>query len=184
MLANQSVHNVPTVKKENEVIRSVLWIVGSLVVALFIRTFLFAPFVVNGASMEPNFHHGDRMIVNKVYYLMGDLSRGDVIVFHADQNREYIKRVIATEGETVQMKSDQLYINGAPVNEDYLNKALDFFHQKGLQFTNDFGPVTVPKDEVFVLGDNRVDSTDSRVLGAIKQDEMVGRVSTVFWSSQ
>ncbi|GAB6933511.1 signal peptidase I [Calditerricola satsumensis] len=154
----------------------------ALAVALGIRWFLFAPFVVDGSSMLPNLHDRDRLIVNKLAYRIGEPKRGDVVVVYIpSEDRDFIKRVIAVGGETVEMKNDVLYINGKPVEEPYLKRAKEEAHARGELYTLDFGPVTVPEGHVFVLGDNRGNSKDSRLLGPLPLEHVVGRADVIFW---
>lgn len=154
-----------------------------LAVILFflIRTFLFAPFIVDGESMAPTLHSGERLIVTKIVYLWGSPQRGDIIVFHATQSRDYIKRVIGLPGETVEIRGDRLYINGEEVPEPYLDEYRRKTHEAGLKLTEDYGPTVVPEDSYFVLGDNRRNSQDSRMIGMIRKDQIVGRADLVFW---
>lgn len=146
-----------------------LAIAGAL--ALVIHTFLFAVVIVSGPSMEPTLHNNERLIMNKIVYKYQEPARGDIIVFHANENEDYIKRVIGLPGDTVGYKDNQLYINNEQVNEPYLTGVV----------TEDFEPVTVPEGEIFVLGDNRGNSTDSRIIGPISRDEVVGRVKVLIW---
>ncbi|MCD8510823.1 MAG: signal peptidase I [Bacillus sp. (in: Bacteria)] len=157
----------------------------ALILAIVIRYFFFAPIVVDGQSMMPTLEHNDRMIVNKIGYSIGKPDRFDIIVFHAPQNKDYIKRVIGLPGDTLYYEDDQLYINGEPVEEPYLEK-----YKQGasrLPYTGDFhlrevtGYDVVPDGHVFVLGDNRQHSKDSRHIGVIPYDEVVGKANIVFW---
>ncbi len=141
------------------------------VLALVIHTFLFAVVIVSGPSMEPTLHNNERLIMNKVVYHFHQPERGDVIVFHATAEDDYIKRVIGLPGEKIDFQGNQLFINGKPVSEPYLTDT----------HTNDFGPMIVPKNKIFVMGDNRINSTDSRVLGPISLDKVVGRVKLLIW---
>ncbi|GAB7388119.1 signal peptidase I [Bacillaceae bacterium] len=173
--------NEGTKKVKNEIWEWVKALAIAIVLAFIIRTFLFAPFVVDGTSMMPTLHDGERLIVNKLIYLLGEPERGNIIVFKATEDRDYIKRVIAVGGETVEMKDDQLYINGKPVDEPYLEEYKKQAHAEGRLLTNDFGPVKVPEGEIFVMGDNRENSKDSRVIGTIPLEKVIGRADVVFW---
>lgn len=150
----------------------------SLVTVL--RIFVFNPVIVDGASMNPTLNNGDCMIVNKI----GDVQRFDIIVFHATEDSDYIKRVIGLPGDKIEYKNDKLYINGKHYKEPYL----------AANTQEELGPVTgsftlkditgverVPEGEVFVLGDNRRNSTDSRHIGTIKMKDIVGKANLVFW---
>lgn len=94
----------------------------AIILAYLIRTFLFAPFIVDGTSMMPTLENGERLIVNELQYRFGQPKRGDIIVFRYSEEQDYIKRVIALPGEVVEVKNDQLYINGQKVEEPYLNE--------------------------------------------------------------
>ena len=145
---------------------------GALVVALVIKTFLFQAFYIPSASMDPTLKVGDRVLVNKLSYRLHDVNRGDLVVFERPPNepeseiKDLIKRVIALPGESVEGRDGRIFIDGEPLPEDYLPEGV---------FTTDFGPQSVPDDSVFVMGDNRSDSRDSRVFGAIPVDLIVGR---------
>lgn len=175
--------------RNNEIWEWVKALIIAGILALIIRTFLFEPYVVNGTSMMPTLEDGEKLIVNKMTYYFNEPERGDIIVFQATENYKYIKRVIAVEGETVSVKDDQLYINGKPVDEPYLKEYQQQFHNRSkamdndADFTEDFGPVKVPEGELFVMGDNRQRSQDSRsrMLGTISEETIVGRASVVFW---
>jgi signal peptidase I len=153
----------------------------AVVLALIIRTFLFAPFLVDGSSMMPTLKNGERLIVNKLVYYIGKPQRGDIIVFHATKEKDYIKRVIATEGQTVEMKNDQLYIDGKAVDEPYLKQYKEEARAAGYVLTEDFPAQKVPKGHIFVMGDNRRNSTDSRIIGPVPVDSVVGRSEFVIW---
>ncbi|KMY53597.1 signal peptidase I [Bacillus sp. FJAT-27231] len=148
--------------------------------AAIIRYFIIAPIVVDGESMMPTLNDGDWMIVNK----LGEPQRFDIVVFHAPEHKDYIKRVIGLPGDKVEYKDDKLYINGKYYKEPYLD---EYKEQEPGPLTPDFtlqditGEETVPKGEIFVLGDNRLYSKDSRHIGTIKIDEVVGDTSVVFW---
>lgn len=153
----------------------------AMVLFFLIRTFLFAPFIVDGESMAPTLHSGERLIVTKIVYLWGEPKRGDIIVFHATKTRDYIKRVIALPGETVEIRDDRLFIDGKEVPEPYLEEYRRKTQEAGLKLTEDYGPATVPEGAYFVLGDNRRNSQDSRMIGTISKDQIVGRADIVFW---
>ncbi|AMA72646.1 signal peptidase I [Aneurinibacillus thermoaerophilus] len=153
----------------------------AVVLALFIRTFLFAPFLVDGSSMMPTLENGERLIVNKLIYYIQDPKPGDIVVFHATREKDYIKRVIATEGQTVEVRNDQLYIDGKPVDESYLKQYKEEARAAGYVLTEDFGPEKVPPGHIFVMGDNRRNSTDSRVIGPVPVKSVVGRSELIIW---
>jgi signal peptidase I len=173
--------NKNDVKKKNELFEWIKALAVAILLAFLIRTFLFAPFVVDGTSMMPNLHDRERLIVTKLVYYLEKPKRGEVIVFHATKERDYIKRVIAVGEDKIEVKNDQLYINDKPVDEPYLNEYKQKAHADGVPLTGDFGPLVVPKGEFFAMGDNRRNSKDSRVIGTVPLSEVVGRADVVFW---
>ncbi len=152
----------------------------ALVVALGVRTFLLAHFVVEGSSMYSTLETGDRVFVNKFSYRLHDPNRGDVVVLHeirGTTERDLIKRVIAVGGEEVEMRSCEVRIGGQLLLEPYLDPTVVTPGNCG----GDFGPILVPEGTVFVMGDNRAGSQDSRTLGPVSLDDIVGRAFVVFW---
>lgn len=171
--------------------KSDLWewikaLVIAFLLAALIRFVLFTPIVVDGESMMPTLESGERMIVNKLNYKVGDIQRFDIVVFHAPEKKDYIKRVIGVPGDTLEYKNDQLYINDKKVNEPYLQ---DYKNQivDGGTLTEDFslldytGKKIIPKGYYFVMGDNRRNSKDSRHIGLVSEEKIVGKASVVFW---
>jgi signal peptidase I len=157
-----------------------LLIAGGLV--FIIRTFIFSPFIVEGPSMEPNFHTSERLIVNKILYDFRAPQRGEVIVFHATEDKDYIKRVIALPGEKVRVEGDKVFVNNQQLDEPWLKQALDDAAKKGIPYnTRNFAEKTVAEGSVFVMGDNRSNSADSRDIGFIEYDRIVGRADIIFW---
>jgi signal peptidase I len=169
------------VKKKNEAWEWIKALAIAIILAFLIRSFLFAPFVVDGTSMMPNLHDHERLIVTKLIYYLEQPQHSEIIVFHATKDRDYIKRVIAVGGEKVQVKNDTLYINDKPTEEPYLKEYREQAHQVGVPLTDNFGPLVVPKNELFVMGDNRRNSRDSRAIGTISLDRVVGRADVIFW---
>jgi signal peptidase I len=161
------------------------WIVVigvALLVAFLVRTFVLAHFVVDGHSMDTTLHDGDRVFVNKLSYRLHDPNRGDVVVLHeinGGTDRDLIKRVIALEGESIEVRNCVVLIDGVELVEPYLDPQVVTPGNCG----GDYGPTTVPEDHVFVMGDNRAGSQDSRSdsVGPIDEDEIVGRAFVVFW---
>ncbi|KIL36563.1 signal peptidase I [Gordoniibacillus kamchatkensis] len=163
-----------------------LLIAGVLVIV--IRVFLFAPFIVEGPSMEPNFYTGERLIVNKLVYDFRQPKRGEVIVLHAPEGKDYIKRVIGLPGETVKVEGDNVFVNGKVIDEPWIKDAVNREHQKGGLYnpSKNFPETKVPDDAVFVLGDHRSVSKDSRYEdpGFIPLNKVVGRADIRFWPIQ
>jgi signal peptidase I len=145
-----------------------------LAVVLFLAiNFISARIRVDGSSMEPNFHNGDYVIVNRVAYQTGEIERGDVVVFPYPQNEEvdYIKRVVGLPGDQVAIYGGVVYLNGEAVPETYVMEPWSF----------DLAEQTVPEGSVFVLGDNRNNSEDSRSWGFLSIDKIIGKAVFRYW---
>lgn len=177
-------HETNTGKEENpknrmkqEIMEWFKWLSIAVILSVGIRVLLFAPIIVDGESMLPTLRDGERLIVNKIIYRFSEPQRGDILVFHAENGRDWIKRVIGEPGDVIEMKNDQLYINGELVDEPYLEETLD--QALGI-LTQDFY-AEVPEGHIYVLGDNRLNSRDSRSIGAVSIDSVVGRAEIVFW---
>lgn len=157
----------------------------ALFLAFVIRYFLFAPIVVDGESMMPTLHDSDRLIVNKIGYTIGKPDRFDIIVFHATTEKDYIKRVVGLPGDSITYKNDVLYVNGESVEELYLADHKN--NTNSLPLTGDLtleeymGVDVVPEGHLFVLGDNRQHSKDSRHIGFIPYESVVGSANVIFW---
>lgn len=153
----------------------VLTFLPALVLALLINHFVAQTTYVLGQSMEPNLHDDQHLLIEKVTYRFGEPERGDVIVIDVDHAEiPLIKRVIGLPGETVEIRASQLFIDGQPIDEPYLSGVLQ----------RDYGPTTVPEDHVFVMGDNRNNSNDSRYFGAVPLDKVLGRAWVSYWPLQ
>lgn len=157
------------------------------VFVLAVRIFLLTPVVVDGASMLPTFEDGDRVIVNK----QSEIQRFDIIVFAVDAQTNYIKRVIGLPGDHIAYKKDVLYINGQPYEESYLQQfkediPLDTLLTENFTLEKYTGFTQIPEGYLFVLGDNRKKSTDSRdpSLGVVPLDAVLGEVKAVFYPFQ
>lgn len=159
-----------------------LVIAGGIFVVIY--AFLFRPYQVNGESMLPNFHNGEYILTNLIALRFSDIEKGEVIVFKAPNNndKDYIKRVIATEGDIVKIENGRVYVNNILVNEgSYLPE--HFITTNG-PFIKDGEEITVPQDQYFVLGDNRGASSDSRDWGFVSRDEIIGKSMVVYWPPQ
>lgn len=163
------------------------WVKALLIAAalvFIIRYFIFAPFIVEGPSMQPNFYTGERLIVNKIIYSIRKPHRGEVIVFHAKAGKDYIKRVIALPGETVKIANNKVFVNDKELDEPYIKEAVEEFSKKGGTYNANFNEYKVPEGTIFAMGDNRPDSSDSRMLdavGPVPYDKIVGRADFIFW---
>jgi signal peptidase I len=151
----------------------VIAICPALLVALFINVFVAeAALVEHGPSMEPNLYRGDRVMTEKVSYLLHPPHRGDVVVVDRPGNEvSLIKRVVALPGETVEVRGGHTFINGQPIEEPWVT------HFGGPNYP----PRVVPPDHVFILGDNRGSSRDSRAIGPVPVDSIKGHVWLVYW---
>jgi signal peptidase I len=133
-----------------------------------------------GPSMEPAVHADDKMIVTVNYYKIHPIQHGDIVIFQVSENKLFFKRVIALPGETIKMSEGKVYINGQELSEPYLEKAAEEYRKSyNANYTADFNEYKVPEGCVFVMGDNRPDSTDSRMMGAIPVEKIIGKVTTV-----
>lgn len=140
-----------------------------ILVVIIIKAYIIAPIRVNGPSMEDTLKDKDIMILNELGYHLGDINRFDIVVIRYE-NEYLIKRVIGLPGEKIAYKDNKLYINGKYIKEN-------FSHKK----TNDFKEIKIPEDKYFVLGDNRVNSTDSRIIGFIDKEDIKGKTSLVIY---
>lgn len=149
-------------------------IVLAVIIAVFIRLFLFEVFLVEGSSMYPTLQNHERLIVNKATYFFNEPKIGDIIVFKFSSQRDFIKRVIAVEGDVVEISDGRLFVNNILLDEPYL--------ENYYMMTN-FGPVTIPEGHIFVLGDNRGNSMDSRdpAVGYVSRERVKGKAVIVFW---
>jgi signal peptidase I len=152
-------------------------VVAGLVVAvvLALRAFVAEPFAIPSASMEPTLRPGDHVLVDKLAYRRGEPRRGDVAVFGAPDGSSdvLLKRIVAIPGDTVAMEDGVLFVNRRSRREPYV----DYSRVDSVYF----GPVTVPRDGVFVLGDNRAESQDSRDYGPVPRRSLIGRVRARVW---
>ncbi|MGV3465387.1 MAG: signal peptidase I [Heyndrickxia sp.] len=152
----------------------------ALGIAFVIRTFFISPYIVEGASMEPTLHNQEKVIVNKLNFT-GNFDRGEIIIIKG-REKNYVKRLIGLPGDRIEIKNDSLYINGVFCKEPYLSKNKQLARQMGSRLTGDFGPITVPKNKYFVMGDNRLVSMDSRNgLGFIDKKRVIGKGELVFY---
>jgi signal peptidase I len=189
-------------KTRRAVVETVLLVGLAIIIAIVLRAFVAQAFRIPSASMEPQLMIGDRVVVSRLAYRVHDPRRGDIIVFDCppaagcpDDSHdalpvraakalgeallirqpdveEFIKRVIGLPGDVVEGHDGFVFVNGTLLVEPYLPKGT---------ITSDFGPITVEKDKLWVMGDNRGNSGDSRVFGQIEQDTIVGRAMLRVW---
>ena len=155
-------------------------VVGAIALFLFIYLLVMQPHKIKGLSMFPNFHDGEYLLTEMVSYRFGTPKRGDVIVFDAPvaEGEEYIKRIIGLPGDTVSVRDGHVYVNNQQLDEKYLPLGLA---TQGNLFLQDGQTVTVTDDHFFVMGDNRPNSSDSRVWGFITTKEIKGKAWFVYW---
>lgn len=178
----------PEPSRQRKALRSAVeWVViigGALAVAFLVKTFLLQVFYIPSDSMLPVLERQDRIVVNKLSYNLHEIHRGDIVVFErpacaqaTDDIKDLIKRVVAVEGEQVEGRDGFIYIDGDRLSEPYLPASTT---------TGDFGPETVPEDHVWLMGDNRDNSRDSRHLcngkpTPIAEDLVIGRAFVRIW---
>jgi signal peptidase I len=164
-------------------------LVVALAAAALIRVFVLQQFYISGPSMESTLVQDDRVLVNKLSYRLHDVNRGDVVVFDrittsggVIEHDDLIKRVIGLPGEIVEIRDCEVYIDGSRLIEPYLDPA-DLAQTDLAKRCNvvDMDPQSVPDDMVFVMGDNRPESFDSRMFGSVEVDQIVGRAFVVIW---
>lgn len=150
----------------------IMVLVSAVILAFFIKTFIFNTVQIDGPSMNPTLEHGDRLITLKIQYFFKNPARGDVIVFQSpiEPGKEYIKRVIGIEGDEVRIEDGYVYVNGKKLEEHYIEDGIYTFIQEESSWK-------VGKDKIFVLGDNRQvnKSIDSRYFGEIPIKSVDGR---------
>ncbi|MEX2271664.1 MAG: signal peptidase I [Vicinamibacterales bacterium] len=180
----------------------------AVILALFARTFVVQAFKIPTGSMEPNLLIGDHLLVNKFIFAPGatalerallpnrDIRRGDIIVFKypEEPERDFIKRVIGLPGETIELRNKKVHVNGTPLDEPYVHlmfppsasggdsSATAQSQGRPWDLRETFGPVTVPSDQLFMMGDNRDNSQDSRFWGFLPRSFVKGRALVIYWS--
>ncbi len=159
-------------KHKNNLNGWLLCIIIAVVAALCVRAFIVEPIQVEGNSMNPSLFSHQTMLVEKVSKLFELPGRGSVVIVHyPNSSNNYVKRVIALPGESVWIKDSTVYVDGNALEEDYTSD--DSYP--------DMNPVTVPENSLFVMGDNRANSQDSRYVGPIPKEDLVGKAVCVIW---
>jgi len=166
-------------EKESETVSEIKdWIVSIVVavaLAMFIRTFIVELYVVDGPSMRPTLESAERLVVNKFIYRFRAPEKGEVLVFQypRDPSRDFIKRVIATPGDTIEIREGRVLVNDQILVEDYILE----------KTRSEYPKMTVPEGRIFVMGDNRNNSEDSRFadVGFVPYDLIKGKAVMVFW---
>lgn len=156
-------------KQDNKMsLKEIIFYFSIILIVVLLKTYVVTPIRVSGDSMKDTLHNKDILILNKISYHFQDIKRFDIVVL--DNENEYIiKRVIGLPGEKIAYKNNKLYVNDKEVKENYS-------HKKTEDFT-----VTVPKNKYYVLGDNRVNSVDSRILGAFPKNKILGKTNLIIY---
>lgn len=174
LVAQTESEEQPEKKKSvgREIFEWIMVIVIAVGAALLIRTFIFEPVRVDGNSMLNTLHDNEYMIVTKYDYLFSDPERFDVVICHfpGRGSTNFVKRVVGLPGDTVSIQGGTLYVNGEAIVEDYIDYQSAYMAE-----------ITVEEGYYFVMGDNRTNSNDSRSVGALARDQIVGHVRLVAW---
>jgi signal peptidase I len=156
------------------VIEVVVIVAAAFAIALLVQWLLIKPFTIHQISMQPTLMEGDRILINRLTYHFRDPQAGDVVVFDSPLNNDedLVKRVVAVEGDTVAIRDGSLYVNGVAQEEPYLLEQ---------DFQGEESETVIPAGQVFVLGDNRNNSGDSRIFGPIPRDSLIGSAFVIYW---
>jgi signal peptidase I len=171
-------------------------IILAIVIAFFIRTFVIQAYKIPSGSMKPTLQIGDHILVSKFNYGIklpmirstlipfGTPKRGDIVVFiyPEDRSKDFIKRLIGLPGDTIAIRDKKILINGLPYKDNHGVYSDNMIIPGSVQPRDNFGPVTVPNDSIFVMGDNRDESYDSRFWGVVDQRDVLGKALIIYWS--
>lgn len=169
------------------IVEWVLVIAGAIALALVVKVFLLQAFYIPSLSMSPALHVGDRVLVNKLSYRLHDVNRGDVVVFERPASEtsstipDLIKRVVGLPGESIIIEDGAVFVNGERLDESYLPEGTITSTANAPNKCSPQAPCIVPEGQVWVMGDNRSDSKDSRYFGPIDQSTIVGRAFITVW---
>ncbi len=183
-------------KKKSRLRENVEAVLIAILLALFIRSFVVQAFKIPSGSMKPTLQIGDHILVNKFTYGVdlpftditiipgGQPERGDIIVFEypVEPDKDFIKRVIGVPGDVVEIKNKDVYVNGERLEQGYTMHTENHIIPGEKTKRDNFGPVTVPENEYFVLGDNRDNSYDSRFWGFVEDRALKGEAFIIYWS--
>jgi len=155
-------------------------IVFAIAIFLFVYLLILQPHKIKGSSMDPNFEDGEFLLTEKISYRFREPQRGEVIVFKAPgpKKDEFIKRIIGLPGEKISIKEGKVFINGRLLRESYIK---DEVITSGGSFLEEGLEILVPKDHYFVLGDNRIASSDSRSWGFVSKEAITGKAWLIYW---
>ena len=158
--------------RNKEIMEWVRTFVFAIALALVIRMFLFEMVAVHQSSMYPTLKDGENVGLLKMAYMVSSPGYGDIVVIKISDEKNYVKRVIATGGQKVEIIQNRVYIDGQIIDEEYISDELEY---------SDFGPIVVPEGYIVAMGDNRPSSIDSRALGCFPEDDVLGRVVIRFF---
>lgn len=197
MKSTATVHeNDTNAKKKSRLRENVEAILLAILLALFIRTFIVQAFKIPSGSMEDTLLIGDHILVSKFSYgirmpfsnqaiiPIGEPERGDIVVFKfpGDPKVDYIKRVVGLPGDIVEGRDKQIFVNDQPQDHPFAVHKDDYTIRQKYPPRDNFGPLTVPPESLFVMGDNRDNSNDSRFWGFVDYDELRGEAFMIYWS--
>ena len=168
----------------------------AIIIAFFIRTFVIQAYKIPSGSMKPTLLIGDHILVSKFNYgikipflrstliPLGTPKRGDILVFiyPEDRSKDFIKRLIGLPGDNIEIRNKKIFLNGLPLNDTRGVYVDNLIIPGSVQPRDNFGPVTVPEDSIFVMGDNRDESYDSRFWGFVKMKDVLGKALIIYWS--
>lgn len=168
----------------------------AIVIAFFIRTFVIQAYKIPSGSMKPTLQIGDHILVSKFNYgvklpflrstliPIGTPKRGDILVFiyPEDRSKDFIKRLIGLPGDIIEIRNKKILLNGLPLNDTHGVYVDNLIIPGSVQPRDNFGPVTVPEESIFVMGDNRDESYDSRFWGFVKMKDVLGKALIIYWS--
>lgn len=171
-------------------------IIIAILIALFIRTFIICAYKIPSESMKPTLLIGDHLLVNKFIYgvkipllrrtiiPVSEPKRGEIVVFifPKDRSKDFIKRVIGVAGDKIEIKNKKIFVNDHEFQDTFGVFSDSVIRPKAIDSRDNFGPVTVPKDSIFVMGDNRDNSMDSRFWGFVNLKDVEGKALIIYWS--
>ena len=196
MKANAITEKETQIRTRSRLRENVEAILFAILLALFIRTFIVQAFKIPSGSMKQTLQIGDHILVNKFIYgvkipylnktviPVSKPERGDIIVFKfpVDPEKDFIKRVVGVAGDVVESRNKTIYVNNEKIEENYSIRVDPHTYPAGVQARDNFGPLTVPENSVFVMGDNRDQSFDSRFWGFVNLKAVSGKAFMIYWS--
>ena len=183
-------------KEKSKIQEYIEAIIIAVLIAVFVRTFVVQAYKIPSRSMVPTLLVGDHLLVNKFIYgvkipflrntllPITDPKRGDIVVFiyPNDRSKDFIKRVIGVAGDKIEIRNKKIFINGKEYSDSYGIYSDSVIYPASLQPRDNFGPVTVPPESLFVMGDNRDESADSRYWGFVDLQDVEGKALIIYWS--